>query len=109
EARSLSPPSRLRGDGEMRVFAAVIADLGLRRLQRRLLLRSLFGREAKGAVAHVNACWRTLGTAVVAQIARDTGGSYFLDDLWPTLLERAALTGLRAARCREVTSQPAAR
>ena len=65
--------------------------------------------EAKGAVALVNACWRTLGTAVVAQIARETGGSYFLDNICPTLLKRDALTGLRAARCREVTSQPAAR
>ena len=38
-----------------------------------------------------------------AQVAREMGsGSYFLQNACPTLLERNALTGLRAARCREV-------
>jgi hypothetical protein len=61
--------------------------------------------EAKAAVALASACWDALNTAVVAQVAREVGNSYYLDNACPMLLDRNALTGLRAARCREVTSR----
>jgi uncharacterized caspase-like protein len=61
--------------------------------------------EAKAAGALTEACWGTLGTAVVAQVARETGDSYYLGNACPLLLRRDALTGLRAARCREITSR----
>jgi len=62
--------------------------------------------EAKAAAALTEACWSTLGTAVVAQVARETGdNSYYLGNACPILLRREALTGLRAARCREIKSR----
>jgi hypothetical protein len=61
--------------------------------------------EAKAAAALTEACWNTLGTAVVAQVARETGDSYYLGNACPILLQRDALTGLRAARCREIKSR----
>jgi caspase domain-containing protein len=61
--------------------------------------------EAKASGALTEACWNTLGPAVVAQVARETGDSYYLGNACPTLLRRDALTGLRAARCREITSR----
>lgn len=61
--------------------------------------------EAKAAGALTEACWNTLGTAVVAQVARETGESYYLGNACPILLQRDALTGLRAARCREIKSR----
>jgi uncharacterized caspase-like protein len=70
-----------------------------------------FGRppdwnEAKAATALTEACWKTLGTAVVAQVARETSdNSYYLGNSCPILLRREALTGLRQARCREITSR----
>jgi Caspase domain len=69
-----------------------------------------FGRppdwnEAKAAGALTEACWKTLGPAVVAQVARETGDSYYLGNTCPILLKRDALTGLREARCREIVSR----
>ncbi|WFU19374.1 caspase family protein [Bradyrhizobium sp. CB3481] len=62
--------------------------------------------EAKAAAALTEACWKTLGTAVVAQVARETSdNSYYLGNTCPILLRRDALTGLREARCREITSR----
>jgi hypothetical protein len=61
--------------------------------------------EAKAAGALTEACWSTLGTAVVAQVARETGDSYYLGNACPILLRRDALAGLRAARCREIKSR----
>jgi hypothetical protein len=62
--------------------------------------------EAKAAASLTEACWSTLGTAVVAQVARETGdNSYYLGNACPILLRRDALTGLRAARCREIKSR----
>jgi uncharacterized caspase-like protein len=60
--------------------------------------------DAKAAVALTTKCWDALNGPVVAELARTTS-SYFLDNACPTLLERNALTGLRAARCREVVSR----
>jgi len=69
-----------------------------------------FGRppdwnEAKAAGALTEACWTSLGPAVIAQVARETGDSYYLGNTCPILLKRDALTGLREARCREITSR----
>jgi hypothetical protein len=61
--------------------------------------------EAKAAAALTEACWSTLNAAVVAQVARETGDSYYLGNACPILLQRDALTGLRAARCREIKSR----
>jgi hypothetical protein len=61
--------------------------------------------EAKAAGTLTEACWKTLGPAVVAQVARETGDSYYLGNSCPILLKRDALTGLREARCREITSR----
>jgi Caspase domain len=62
--------------------------------------------EAKAAVSLADTCWETLNAAIVTQVAREAGsGSYYLQNSCPTLLQRDALTGLRAARCREVTSR----
>jgi len=61
--------------------------------------------EAKAAATLTEACWSTLGTAVVAQVARETGDSYYLGNACPILLQRDASTGLRAARCREIKSR----
>lgn len=69
-----------------------------------------FGRppdwnEAKAAGALTESCWKTLGPAVVAQVAREAGDSYYLGNTCPILLKRDALTGLREARCREIVSR----
>jgi hypothetical protein len=62
--------------------------------------------EAKAAAALTDACWKALGTAVVAQVARETSdNSYYLGNTCPILLKRDVLTGLREARCREITSR----
>jgi uncharacterized caspase-like protein len=60
--------------------------------------------EVKAALSLAGTCWDALGTAIVAQVARETGG-YYLKNACPTLLQRNALTGLREARCRELTAQ----
>jgi hypothetical protein len=61
--------------------------------------------EAKAAATLTEACWSTLNAAVVAQVARETGDSYYMGNACPILLQRDALTGLRAARCREIKSR----
>ena len=62
--------------------------------------------EAKAAVSLADKCWDALNPAIVAQVSREAGsGSYYLQNACPTLLQRNALTGLRAARCQEVTSR----
>jgi hypothetical protein len=61
--------------------------------------------EAKAAGTLTEACWKALGPAVVAQVARESGDSYYLGNACPILLRRDALTGLREARCREITSR----
>jgi Caspase domain len=61
--------------------------------------------EVKAAVSLASKCWDALNTAIVAQVAREAGSSYYLRNACPTLLQRNALTGLRAARCQELTSR----
>jgi uncharacterized caspase-like protein len=60
--------------------------------------------EVKAAVSLAGTCWDALNTAIVAQVAREVGG-YYLQNACPTLLQRNALTGLREARCRELTAR----
>jgi hypothetical protein len=62
--------------------------------------------EAKAGVWLTGKCWDAVNGAIVAQVAREeSSGSYLLRNACPTLLARNALTGLRAARCREVASR----
>ncbi|KRR21481.1 hypothetical protein CQ14_07575 [Bradyrhizobium lablabi] len=85
--------------------AAVCADPDLTDAVIAALGRPPDWNEAKAAGALTEACWNTLGTAVVAQVAREAGESYYLGNACPILLQRDALTGLRAARCREIKSR----
>jgi uncharacterized caspase-like protein len=61
--------------------------------------------EVKAAVSLAGTCWDALKTEIVAQVARESGSSYYLRNACPTLLQRNALTGLREARCRELTAR----
>jgi hypothetical protein len=71
--------------------------------------------EAKAAKVITGKCWDALSGAIVAQVAREQAynsrtmprenSSTFLRRVCPALLERNALTGLRAAICREVVSE----
>jgi len=70
-----------------------------------LVVKKATKEQAETEAALTEACWSTLGTAVVAQVARETGDSYYLGNACPILLRRDALTGLRAARCREIKSR----
>jgi hypothetical protein len=56
-------------------------------------------REAKAARTLAERCWDTLRTAVVENVAHETSNSYYLRNACPILLEHAAISGLRAARC----------
>jgi hypothetical protein len=56
-------------------------------------------REAKAARTLAERCWDTLRTAVVENVAHETPNSFYLRNACPVLMERAALSGLRAARC----------
>jgi Caspase domain len=62
-------------------------------------------REAKAARTLAERCWDTLGTAVVENVARETADSYYLQNTCPVLMERNAITGLRAARCQALSSR----
>jgi Caspase domain len=62
-------------------------------------------REAKAARSLAERCWETLGTAVVEKLAHETADSYYLRNACPILMERKAVTGLRAARCQAVGSR----
>jgi Caspase domain len=71
--------------------------------------------EAKAAKVITGRCWDALSGAIVAQVAREQAydsrtmprqnSSAFQRRVCPALLERNALTGLRAAICREVVSE----
>jgi Caspase domain len=62
-------------------------------------------REAKAARTLAERCWDTLGTVVVENVARETANSYYLHNACPVLMERNAITGLRAARCQALSSR----
>jgi Caspase domain len=69
------------------------------------LQRSPDWREAKSARTLAGRCWETLGAAVVENFAHETADSYYLRNACPILMERNALTGLRAARCQALGSR----
>jgi len=62
-------------------------------------------REAKAARTLAERCWETLRPAVVDNVARESVGSYYLHNTCPILMERKAVTGLRAARCQALGSR----
>jgi len=62
-------------------------------------------REAKAARKLAERCWDALGGAVVEQVAHETPDSYYLHNTCPVLMERKAITGLRAARCQALSSR----
>ena len=62
-------------------------------------------REAKAARTLAERCWDTLGAAVVENVAHETAESYYLHNACPILMERNAVTGLRAARCQALSSR----
>lgn len=62
-------------------------------------------REAKAARTLAERCWDTLGTAVIENVSRETADSYYLHNACPVLMERNAITGLRAARCQALSSR----
>jgi len=62
-------------------------------------------REAKAARTLAERCWETLGTAVVEKVAHESADSYYLHNACPVLMERKAVTGLRAARCQGLGSR----
>ena len=61
--------------------------------------------ERKAATTLTERCWDALRTAVMAQVARETASSYYVRNACPTLMKYNALTGLRAAQCREIMAQ----
>jgi hypothetical protein len=61
-------------------------------------------REAKAARKLAERCWPTLAAAVVANVAHESPESYYLHNACPILMERKAITGLRAARCQALGS-----
>ena len=62
-------------------------------------------REAKAARTLAERCWETLGTAVVERVAHESATSYYLQNTCPILMERKAITGLRAARCQALSAR----
>lgn len=62
-------------------------------------------REAKAARTLAERCWDKLGPALIENAAREGPDSYYLHNACPVLMERNAITGLRAARCQAVSSR----
>jgi hypothetical protein len=63
------------------------------------------GLEAKAARKLAERCWETLATPVVENVAHESAASYYLHNACPILMERKAVTGLRAARCQALGSR----
>ena len=62
-------------------------------------------REAKAARTLAERCWQALGSVVVEKVAHESADSYYLHNACPILMERKAVTGLRAARCQALGSR----
>jgi Caspase domain len=56
--------------------------------------------EAKSALALADKCWPSLQTEIVAEFARETPDSYYVQNSCSILTKYSRATGLRAARCR---------
>jgi caspase domain-containing protein len=61
-------------------------------------------REAKAARTIAERCWDAVKTAVVANVARETAASYYLQNVCPNLIRHNAVTGLREKRCQAVAN-----
>lgn len=66
------------------------------------LQRPLDLPEAKAGLVLAERCWATVKAAVVANVARESGDSYYVRNICPILMKNNAVTGLRATRCREL-------
>jgi hypothetical protein len=84
---------------------ATCSDPGLTYSTIAALQRPPEWREAKAASKIADRCWDTLGTAVVENVGHEGAGSYYLRNACPVMMERKALTGLRAARCQALGSR----
>jgi hypothetical protein len=62
-------------------------------------------REAKAARAITERCWDAVQTFVVANVARETAASYYLQNACPSLIQHNAVTGLREKRCAAAVSR----
>jgi Caspase domain len=58
--------------------------------------------EVKAGLVLAERCWNTVKDAVVANVAKETGTSYYVRNTCPIVMKNNAVTGLRAARCREL-------
>jgi caspase domain-containing protein len=56
--------------------------------------------EAKSALALADTCWASLQTEIVAEVARETPDSYYVQNSCPILTKHNAATGPHAAHCR---------
>jgi hypothetical protein len=56
--------------------------------------------ETKSALLLADKCWASLQTEIVAEVARETPGSYYVHNSCPILMKYNAVTGPPAARCR---------
>jgi caspase domain-containing protein len=84
---------------------AVCSDADLAYSTVAALQRPTDWREAKAARTLAERCWDALGAAVVEHVAHETAESYYLRNACPILMERNAITGLRAARCQALSSR----
>ncbi len=58
--------------------------------------------EVKAGLVLAERCWNTVKDAVVANVAKESGTSFYVRNTCPLLMKNNAITGLRAARCREL-------
>jgi hypothetical protein len=58
--------------------------------------------EVKAGLVLAERCWNTVKDAIVANVAKESGDSYYVRNTCPILMKNNAVTGLRAARCREL-------
>jgi hypothetical protein len=58
--------------------------------------------ETKAGLVLAERCWNTVKDAIVANVATESGDSYYVRNTCPILMKNNAITGLRATRCREL-------
>jgi hypothetical protein len=85
--------------------ASICAEADLPQWLANALVKSPDWDQPKAAVSLIDKCWDTVGPAMVAEFARHGAGSYYPSNTCPTLMKRNALTGYRAALCREIMAR----
>jgi hypothetical protein len=85
--------------------ASICAEADLPQWLSNALVKSPDWDQPKAAVSLIDKCWDTVGPAMVAEFARHGAGSYYPTNTCPTFMMRNALTGYRAARCREIMAR----